>query len=84
MLFAPRSWPLRGIGSASLHLTFALLGLSAILITFPAIYVAVRLLGAAYLMYLGTRELLVIFRARGPQTITTGVEKTSGASGVRS
>jgi hypothetical protein len=44
----------------------------------------VRLLGAAYLMYLGTRELLVIFRARGPQTITTGVEKTSGASGVRS
>jgi threonine/homoserine/homoserine lactone efflux protein len=68
--------------SFCLHLTFALLGLSAILITFPAIYVAVRLLGAAYLVYLGTRKLL-IFRARRPQIIITGVERTSGAQAFR-
>ena len=71
---------MRGIGSASaLHLTFALLGLSAILITFPAIYVAVRLLGAAYLVYLGIRKFFLVFRAHPPQTITTGIERASGA-----
>jgi threonine/homoserine/homoserine lactone efflux protein len=69
--------------SFCLHLTFALLGLSALLITLPAIYVAVRLLGAAYLVYLGTRKLLAIFRARRHQTITTGVERTSGAQAFR-
>lgn len=69
--------------SLCLHLTFALLGLSAILITSPSIYVAVRLLGAAYLVYLGARKLLANFGARRPQTITAGGGGVSGAQAFR-
>jgi threonine/homoserine/homoserine lactone efflux protein len=69
--------------SLCLHLAFALLGLSAILVTSPPIYVAVRLLGAAYLVYLGTRKLLAIFGARRPQTMTTGGERISRAQAFR-
>lgn len=69
--------------SLCLHLTFALLGLSAILITSPPIYVALRLLGAIYLVYLGTRKLLAISGTRPPQTTTTGGERISGALAFR-
>lgn len=69
--------------SLCIHLTLALLGLSAILITSPQIYVGVRLLGAAYLVYLGTRKLLAIFGARGRQTIIVEGERISGAQAIR-
>lgn len=66
-----------------LHLAFALLGLSAILVTTPSIYVAVRLLGAAYLVYLGARKLLAVSGARRPRTIVAGAERISGAQAFR-
>ena len=69
--------------SLCLHLTFALLGLSAILITSPSVYVAVRLLGAAYMVYLGARKLLAVSRARRPQKIAAGGERISGAQAFR-
>ncbi len=69
--------------SFCIHLTFALLGLSAILITFPAILVTVKLLGVAFLAYLGTRKLLVFFNNRRASTTMTGVETTSGGQAFR-
>lgn len=69
--------------SLCLHLAFALLGLSAILITSPSVYVAVRLLGAAYLVYLGARKLLTVSGTRRPPTITIEGERVSGAQAFR-
>jgi threonine/homoserine/homoserine lactone efflux protein len=70
--------------SFCIHLTFALLGLSAILVTFPGILVAVKLLGAGFLVYLGVRKLLVFLKRRPrSETTTTGTETTSGAQAFR-
>lgn len=61
----------RGIGYMTLagnrvslcfHMSFAILGLSAILATSPSAFSAVRLLGAAYLIYLGATSLIGRFR----------------------
>lgn len=47
-----------GIGSASIvHVTFAALGLSAILMKSALVFSTVKYLGAAYLIYLGIRTL---------------------------
>jgi threonine/homoserine/homoserine lactone efflux protein len=48
--------------SLCLHMAFAILGLSIILQQSNALFVAVRLLGAAYLTYLGARNLWERFR----------------------
>ena len=66
--------------SLCLHLTFALLGLSAILVTSPSIYVSVRLLGAAYLVYFGTRKFLPIFGAPAPNNHHQRRENFGGPS----
>ena len=42
----------------SIHLTAAVLGISAILAAYPAAFYAVKLAGALYLVYLGARMLL--------------------------
>jgi threonine/homoserine/homoserine lactone efflux protein len=48
-----------GIATGCLvHITALALGLSAVLATVPALYDAVRYLGAAYLCYLGARALI--------------------------
>ncbi len=69
--------------SFCIHLTFALVGLSAILITFPGIFVGVKLLGVAFLVYLGIRKLLAFFKTSRSKTLTTDVERTSGAQAFR-
>jgi len=48
-----------GIGAGTLvHISALALGLSAVLVTVPAAYAAVRYAGAAYLVFLGVRALL--------------------------
>ena len=50
---------LGGFLGLSVHVTAAALGLSAILVSSPTVFLTVKYSGALYLMYLGVRELLV-------------------------
>lgn len=56
-----------GLALGSLvHVAAAALGLSAVFHHLPAAYTALKLLGAAYLVYLGIQHLRGAKRARGP------------------
>lgn len=58
-----------GIGAGTFFHIFAVaFGLAGLLRTVPAAYTALRLTGAAYLIYLGVRTLLV--RASGDKSVT--------------
>lgn len=69
--------------SFCIHLTFALIGLSAILITFPGIFIGVKLIGVAFLVYLGIRKLRAFFKTGRSKVLTTDVERTTGAQAFR-
>jgi threonine/homoserine/homoserine lactone efflux protein len=52
-------WTSIGIGSAILvHVTYAILGIGILLRTTPTAYLAVKLLGAAYLAWIGVKALM--------------------------
>ncbi len=52
-------------GGLLCHATLAILGLSAILLRSATLFQGVKLLGAAYLCYLGVRSLWQVWRERG-------------------
>ncbi len=52
-------------GGLLCHATLAILGLSAILLRSVTLFQGVKLLGAAYLCYLGVRSLWQVWRERG-------------------
>jgi threonine/homoserine/homoserine lactone efflux protein len=65
-----------GIGAGGLvHVLFAAVGLSAILVSSAAAFAAVKWLGAAYLIYLGITRLLA--RDEGNATVTVEREPLS-------
>jgi len=61
--------------SLLVHISLAILGLSIVLQRSTTLFLFVRLLGAAYLIYLGSQNLYGRFR--GDRTKTTGLEATS-------
>jgi threonine/homoserine/homoserine lactone efflux protein len=48
-----------------IHMTLAIAGLSAVLKSSAALFLAIRVLGAAYLVWLGARKIVDRLRARG-------------------
>ena len=66
--------------SLSVHISLAILGLSIVLQRSMTLFLFVRFLGAAYLIYLGSRNLYGRFR--GDRTKTTGLEPTSLSAGA--
>jgi threonine/homoserine/homoserine lactone efflux protein len=59
-------WTMAGIyGGLTCHATLAILGLSAILVRSATLFQGVKLLGAAYLCYLGTGSLWSVWWERG-------------------
>ena len=61
-----------GVASGeAVHITLAAAGLSALFVTFPSAFTAVRIAGAAYLMYLGIQSI------RGRGGLSAGVDRSS-------
>jgi threonine/homoserine/homoserine lactone efflux protein len=70
--------------SLCLHMAFAVLGLSIILQQSNALLVAVRLLGAAYLTYLGARNLRERFRGARRAAVAPAAGASTPALAFRS
>ncbi|MFG2894607.1 LysE family translocator [Streptomyces sp. NPDC048248] len=49
-------------GGLLVHTTLAVAGLAAVLVAVPALFESVQLLGGGYLLYLGARALVAVFR----------------------
>jgi homoserine/homoserine lactone efflux protein len=68
------------LGNISLLFLVALaaaLGVSALLMSLPGLYDALRLIGAAYLAWLGTKALINAWRSRGAATTEAPVPEVS-------
>ena len=82
MTVSRRAGVLTGLGLAAASCTWALLavaGIGLVLARFPVVATTVRLAGAAYLVWIGTRMLL---GARKPMPVSRGTV-TSGAAAIR-
>src|SRR5919197_1143241 len=63
---------LGGASGLSLHATAAALGVSALLATSATAYATLKLVGVAYLLYLGVRMLLSVGRDEGEEETGSG------------
>src|SRR5919197_1744751 len=63
---------LGGVSGLSLHATAAALGVSALLATSAAAYATLKLVGVAYLLYLGARMLLSVGHDEGEEETGSG------------
>ena len=61
-----------GVSGLSLHATAAALGVSALLATSAAAYATLKLVGVAYLLYLGARMLLSVGHDEGEEETGSG------------
>ena len=62
----------------------ATVGLSVVIQRFPAVYLAVRFMGAAYLIYLGSRNLFSRLRHASGNTVTSESESITTGVAIRS
>jgi threonine/homoserine/homoserine lactone efflux protein len=70
--------------SLCLHISLAILGLSVVIQRFPALYLVVRFIGAAYLIYLGSRNLFSRLRHASGNTVTSESESITAGVAIRS
>lgn len=60
--------------SLILHISFAIFGISIAIRHSASLYLTIRFLGAMYLIYLGTRNLVIRFRGNSNETVNAGAD----------
>lgn len=60
--------------SLILHISFAIFGISIAIRHSASLYLTIRFLGALYLIYLGTRNLVIRFRGNSNETVNASAD----------
>jgi threonine/homoserine/homoserine lactone efflux protein len=72
-----------GVLGLAVHATAAAVGLSALLLASPAAFTVLKLVGAAYLLWMGVQTLRAARSRRGPAEAVTARVRLSPATAVR-